>query len=258
MSLYLFLCRRIDHLSISVGVVRTACEIYNDASLTAYFPFNAIDTFNDYGINFFNGISYGTTTVSRGYSGQALNFSSNLSYFQAECFPSIETTDPPFTFSLWVNPATSVGVGSLIHVSSLQSGNGTYCYDLLGFTSLGELVAQWMPTATQVFSVKGPILPSNEWSHVVVVFEPKNGMRLYVNGLLSAVSSSVTAISTYPFTDPQFITLGNNGPFGPYVSLTCRNGTIPIASGAFVGTIDEFRIYNRDLTSQEICVLANL
>ncbi|CAF0971128.1 unnamed protein product [Rotaria sordida] len=174
--------KRIDHFIISAGAVRSACQIYNDATLTAYYPFNTVDTFNDYSVNLFNGIASGTTTISQGYFGQALYFPLNTSYFQAECFPSIETSNPPFTFALWVNPATLTGGGSLVHVSNLQTGNGSSCYDLLAFTLTGYLVVQWMQNSATVHSIKGPILPANKWTHVTVVFETSNGMHLYING----------------------------------------------------------------------------
>ncbi|CAF0861427.1 unnamed protein product [Rotaria sordida] len=243
---------RIDHFIISAGVVRSACQIYNDATLTAYYPFNTVDTFNDYSVNLFNGIVSGATTISQGYFGQALYFPSNTSYFQAECFPSIETSNPPITFALWVNPATLTGGGSLVHVSNLQTGNGSSCYDLLAFTSTGDLVVQWMQNSATVHSIKGPILPANKWTHVTVVFETSNGMHLYINGQLNVVSTNTSNLTTYTITDPQYITLG------PSIPLTCRNGPVPIVSGAFTDAIDEFRIYNRDLNNQEICVLANL
>ncbi|CAF1201642.1 unnamed protein product, partial [Adineta steineri] len=44
---------------------------------------------------------------------------------------------------------------------------------------------------------------------------------------------------------------------GPASWITCVTGSISYASGPFSGAIDEFRLYNRELDSQEICVLAN-
>ncbi|CAF2924110.1 unnamed protein product [Rotaria sp. Silwood2] len=249
---------RIDHFTISAGVARSACQIYNDATLIVYYPFDTVDTFNDYSVNLFNGIASGTTTISQGYFGQALYFSSNMSYFQAACLPTMDISSPSFTFALWVNPATLTNGGSLIHVSNLQIGNGSLCYDLLAFTSTGDLVVQWLQSSLTITSIKGPVLSVNKWTHVVVVFETSNGLQLYINGQLNAISASISSLTMYTYTVPQYITLGNNSPLGPFVSMSCRNGLIPIVSGAFTGAIDEFRIYNRDLNNQEICVLANL
>jgi hypothetical protein len=132
--------RRIDHFTISAGVARNACEIYNDATLLARYPFDTTGNSNDYSVNLFNGISSGTTTISDGYFGQAIYFSSNTSYFQAQCLASLNINNQPFSFSLWVNPTTVGSGGSLVHISSLSTGGGTLCYDLLAFTATGALV----------------------------------------------------------------------------------------------------------------------
>jgi hypothetical protein len=42
------------------------------------------------------------------------------------------------------------------------------------------------------------------------------------------------------------------------VSVNCPVGSIPIASGSYTGAIDDFRLYNRELDSQELCVLNHM
>lgn len=251
------LCRRIDHFTISAGVARTACQIYNDVTLLAYFPFDTTATFNDYSVNLFNGIAAGTTTISQGRSGQALYFSSATSYFQAKCYPHLGTINPPFTFALWVNPDTLNGGGSLIHASNWQTGSGSNCYDLLSFTSTGALVVQLMQSTTVVNAYQGPVVPVNTWTHIAIVYSSVYGVRFHINGQLTAVSPNV-GMAIISYTEPQYITLGNNSPLGPSGSIICLNGSIPIVPGPYKGAIDDFRIYNRELDSQEICVLANI
>ncbi|CAF4362214.1 unnamed protein product, partial [Rotaria socialis] len=119
-------------------------------------------------------------------------------------------------------------------------------------------VAQSMQSTTIVNSLLGPILPTNTWTHVGMVISPMNGMRLYVNGQLSAFTSGAGGINIIAYTNPAYITLANESPLGPSGSTGCKNGSIPIVPGSFTGALDEFRLYNRELTSQEICVLANL
>jgi hypothetical protein len=246
--------RRIDHFVISAGATRTACQISNDASLVAYYPFDTTATFNDYSVNLFQGMAYGTTTISPGHSGQAIYFSSNVSYFQAECFPIIGTGPVSFSMSLWINPDSITGGGSVIHVSSLQNGSGT-CYDLLTFTSTGALVVQLMQTTAIVGGTQGPIIPANTWTHVAVVFGGTNGLRIYINGQLNTVSIT-NSEGINGVTNPQYITLGNNTPLGQLTPVNCRNGSIPIMPGPYKGAIDDFRLYSRELDNEEICVLA--
>lgn len=250
--------RRIDQFTISAGSTRTSCQIDNDAILVAYYPFNTLDTLNDYSVNQYNGMAYGTVTLSQGVFGQALNFPYNTSYFQARCLPSTATANYAYTFSIWINPTTTNGGGSIIHISSLQTGGGT-CYDSLVLASTGELIAQWMQnSATVVNNIKGPVLPNNTWTHAAVVLSATNGLRLYINGQLYVTSSSASSISIQSFSNAQYITLGNNSPLGPSGGISCLNGTNSVMPGAFSGSIDEFRIYNHELNGQEICVLANL
>jgi len=249
--------RRIDHLTISAGSVRSACEIYNDATLVAYYPFKTTGTFNDYSVNLFNGMAYGTTTLSEGPpSGQALYFSSSGSYFQAACFTSLEVApEAPFSISLWINPANITAGGSVVHISSLQNGSGN-CYDLLAFTSTGALVVQLMQTLAIVSGVQGPVIPTNTWTHVAVVYGATNGLRIYINGQLNTFSVAPIESSGLFFT-PQYMTLGNNSPVTQSASVSCKNGTVPINPGPFNGAIGEFRLYNRELNTEEICVLAS-
>ncbi|CAF4792179.1 unnamed protein product [Rotaria sp. Silwood1] len=53
-------------------------------------------------------------------------------------------------------------------------------------------------------------------------------------------------------------TISNRSPTGSSTPVNCLSGSISISSGSFLGSIDEFRIYNRQLSNHEICVLANI
>jgi len=146
-------------LSQQLMYINGFCQIYNDATLLVYFPFDTTWTVNDHSVNLFHGISSDTTVVE-----QVLYFYTSTSYFQSKCFPN---------------------------------ANFHYGY--------------------------------NHTRYLVVLY-----------------------------FEPQYITLGNNSPLGPLGGISCLNGLIPIVSGPFKGGIDEFRLYNRELDSQEICVLANI
>ena len=99
-----FICRRIDHVTVSAGSARSACQILNDATLIAYYPLDTTATANDYSVSLSNGIASGTTAVSTGRIGQAISFPLVTSYFQAQCFSSLRNFNPAFTATLWINP----------------------------------------------------------------------------------------------------------------------------------------------------------
>ncbi|CAF1139895.1 unnamed protein product [Rotaria sordida] len=251
-----FLLIRIDHFTITAGVARSACQISNDASLIVYYPFDTIGTYNNYSVNLCNGYASGTTIISSGRVNQAISFTSSTSYFESQCFPRMRGNEQSFSFSLWVNPNSTTSGGTLVHLSSNSNGNGT-CFDLLVFTSTGNLICQWMTTTLSVSSAQGPIIPANTWTHIAVVYGSTNGVRLFINGQFSTASSNIGSLSLYNTNVPMYITLGNLSPSGSSTPVNCLSGSISISSGSFLGSIDEFRIYDRQLSNQEICVLAN-
>ncbi|CAF0925096.1 unnamed protein product [Adineta ricciae] len=249
---------RIDNFMISAGVVRTTCQILNDATLTAYFPFDATDPLNDRSINLYGSVSSPSITISTGRVNDALYFTSSTSYFQSQCFPNSGLDDPPYSFSLWINPSSLIGGGTIIHMSNLIYGNGSICYDLLALTNTGQLVAQWMLSNNTFDGFHGPTIPAGTWTHIAYVYSETNGVRLYVGGQLIAMSFNTPILNIKDFITILYVTLGNISPLGSSASVSCNNvAALSIASGSFIGAIDEFRIYSRELDSREICVLAN-
>ena len=254
--------RRLDQFTISAGTARSACQIYNDATLTAYFPFDTINSWKDYSYNRFDSTAFNVSIRSDGRIGQAVNFTSNSSYFQVQCFPivrNVSTANPPFTFSLWLNPSTSTNGGSIIHISSLVHGNGSICYDLLALSSTGALVIQSMGPTSTVIGWQGPILPKDTWTHVAVIFSQEDGLRLFINAQLSITSSLASVpYNLIRWDFPLYVTLGNISPLGSTATVGCPSGAIPFVPGSYKGGIDDFRLYSRELDTQELCTLANL
>lgn len=243
-----------DHVTISAGVARTSCQIYNDATLIAYYPFDTTDTLLDRSVNLFHGIASDINIVSSGRLQQAISFNLNTSYFQAPCYPTLRSGGLPLSLTLWVNPTTAIGGGSIVHLSNLQNGAGTLCYDLLGFTAAGVLAAQLMRSSgiPLIYSIESIVLPLNTWTHLAIVYTITNGFRFFINGeLFAGIKMTLDNNSVN-----RYITLGNNSPglFTPASACSVAS----IAAGPYEGAIDEFRIYNRELNSQELCVLANI
>lgn len=256
MSVFFLYCRLVDQLVISSGTVRSACQIFNDANLLVHFPFDKTQQLLDYSNYNFYGYALNTATFSSGRIQQAILFNSSTSYFQSQCFPTPRTT-VTFSISLWINPMSVIGGGTIVHLSLLQNGTGTPCYDLLALTSTGQIVAQLLYSSTNVTDFLGPVLPNNTWTHLTLVHGYVNGMRLFVNGVLQIMSRPYAAIPIYTY-NTLFVTLANTNPQGPTYSVNCPSGSSSgFISGPFFGAIDDFRLYNRELDTQEICVLAN-
>lgn len=213
----------------------------------------------DNSVNYLNGVG-ASYTITSARIRQGLTMNSNLSYFQTQAFTSLDASNNNvvFSISLWVNPTSLTNGGSLVHYSIAQSGNGSNCYDIMTFTTSGALLIQIINSATVVTGLLGPVIPTNTWTHVVMIYSSTNGMRLYINGELSVASQNITSIITVGQNTPQYLTIGNNSPQGNSGSVLCRSGHVAAAPGPFVGSIDDFRFYSRELDNQEVCVLSQM
>ncbi len=254
---FFYRLRRIDNFVITEGVAKTACQILNDATLIVYFPFDTTNTMLDQSVNNAVGISSGTSLVT-GRIEQGLLFSSTTnSYFQSQCLSNLRRGNPLLTFALWINPV-SVSGGTIIHLSESQNGSSPFCSDFLSLTASGYLVIQLMQSLTATVAVQGPKLQPNTWTHLIIMISSPNGIRLLMNGLVvTTYPATVNTVSFYYSTSVQlYVTLGNSQPTS-FPTPICVNGTLTGVSGAFSGTIDDFRIYSRELSEAEICNLAN-
>ena len=236
-----------DELEVS-SRVKSACEILEEATLAARFPFDSGSVLTDYGPNSVTTSASSYSTISSGHSLQAISFTGSASsYFQASSFTSFSINNQPFSISLWVQPQSLSG--SLVHLSTSSTGTGVWCASLLGFASNGTLVAQTYNGSIQSTAASNLLSLSPSWSHIAQTWSPTNGLRLYVNHILVASQPSArTFIATR--TTPNYVTLAN----GLSASGNCPAGAIGVL-GPFTGAVDDFRIYSRELTTGDVCVL---
>ncbi|CAF0712116.1 unnamed protein product [Adineta steineri] len=236
----------IDHLSITQRA-KSSCEILEIATLTAHFEFDNASPYTDSG-PYPVATTYSNTSIISGYENQGISFSgSSTSYFQAWGFTSLGISNHAFSITFWIKP--EILSGTLVHLSSSPSGNGSTCFPLLGFATNGAIVAQILINNGTILTTTGPILSvSISWIPVVQTWSVTNGLKLYVNNTL--VSSIAASIFKGSGLTPNYLTLGNclSG------CSACSSGLVA-SPGPFKGAIDEWRIYNRELTSVDVCTL---
>ncbi|UJR14353.1 hypothetical protein I4U23_001349 [Adineta vaga] len=258
---------RIDQLQVS-GSAKTACQILNDATLTAYYAFDIGASYLDSSMNVFHGTSNLLITLS-GRVNHAYSFQYEYSYFQSQAFTAYDSNEP-FSVALWVKPFVVNG-GTLIHLSTGNDGSSSACFDLLGFSSSGQLIGQLYEgydccvccvvnpliscPCQSLRNVAGPTMIVNTWTHIVLTYSSSNGMALYTNGTLRGVTDS---FSSFPSSSPDYtirpyITVGNQRISGGLHG--CLGSSPSVSSGSYRGMIDELRIYSRELTKTEICSL---
>lgn len=186
------------------------------------------------------------TIISGRSSSQAISFlDSQNSYFRAYGFTALGISNHAFSISFWINPQSLQGI--LVHLSATSNGTG-WCLPLLGLTDNGTVVAQIL--GSSVSSLVGYNISLNTWSNIVQTWSIYNGLQLYVNSertsLSSAASFNVGGVPS------MYITLASSLSG----SGICQQGILN-TSKAFTGTIDDFRVYNRELTSTDVCKIYN-
>ena len=161
-----------------------------------------------------------------------------------------------YTMTMWIRPTVTTS-GTLVHLSTASNGGGI-CYDLLVFSPTGSLVLQHITSTLVMFGIATNTITANVWTHLALMYSAASGLRIFINGQIVAISSSATSIGYYDPGPPLFITLGNISPLGSSTALACNTSSTTIASGFYNGWMDDFRLYNRELNSEELCALINL
>ncbi|UJR29737.1 hypothetical protein I4U23_017285 [Adineta vaga] len=221
--------------------VKNTSEILDDATLVFYYRFLSTSPLFDSGPNYINGSFGGNTTlVTSGIVNQGINFPVNRSYFQITKLVLLGTPNWPFSLSLWFKTNSLKGGGTIAHLSSDTSGTG-WCIRFIGLSANGTIQVQIYGGTNTV--INGPVMPVGVWTHVVYTFSTTNGIRLFVNGTFA--NSFMTSYSAS--NSPVTLTFGN-----PLLGTSCGSS---FPNQQFYGSIDEVRLYSRELTTNEVLQL---
>ncbi|KND48704.1 MAG: putative glucanase [Parcubacteria bacterium C7867-003] len=206
---------------------------------------NALDTSgNSYNGTLFN---YTGSSWTTGKVSNALNFDGIDDQVKISNATAL-TSLTGLTVSAWVNPRGSGGngsgagtivskrgvVGSSARFRLMMGSDGTSLQFNSAYSTVG---GSWKtPTGS---------LPLNSWHHVVLTYthEDVNSIpKIYINGVLQTLTTLTTPSGT-AISDDDIIYIGSRG--------------INATSGVFDGTIDQVRIYEREISSGEVTNLYN-
>lgn len=160
--------------------------------------------------------------------------------------PSIQASSAGFTFMCWFKTIATVdGTYGMVCQSKPAAEQGRWFLIRDTGQSLAAAFSDSSgnTSATNIASVGISPFTNGIWTHACGVLSAGGGIiNLYTNGVLAA--SKTFSQGAYTNSDKCFI--------GVYQSST---GQAPLAGTYFNGSIDDVRIYNRALTSNEISAI---
>jgi hypothetical protein len=198
--------------------------VVNVAALAARFPFeNLSHPLDNHGPNDVTVTASGYRLVDGVKGDQAIFLdTSSTDFFRVSGFRFLSYNSVSLSIALWLQPTLRQGI---IIDSSLG-------YSPLAFTSNGSLIAQ-IDSYSVIFA--SPLELTPIWTHIVMTWSSGNGLRLYVN-------TQRVAIVTAPTTTGSGATAN----------------MLMLGGGFFIGAIDDWYVYSKELTTVDICTLFNL
>ena len=221
--------------ALSAEFDATSILDFSNVSLVAAYTMDSIAgaVVNDESTNGNNGLLSGAVDQVPGHIGQALDFDGTLNWIELDSvYPVIQTNS--FSVSVWFNTSVQVLPFSTIFATHTASYSNAVLL-LIEDDGTVQLRGGASITSAQAFD-------DGAWHHAAIVLDGV-GKRLYVDGLL--IGSDQTQ-------DPdtinvELVSIGQDWD-------ASGGGT---NSDFFDGLIDQFRLFNRALTQEEVSTLAN-
>jgi hypothetical protein len=144
-----------------------------------------------------------------------------------------------FSCAAWIYPTGGQGGTVLSHMTDEDQADG-YSLVLKGGKLQVNLVKRWLDDAIRVETERS--LPPEEWHHVLVSYDGSRvagGVRVYVDGKEEKLRIVLDELNQDFWTNEPWRIGGGGGP-----------------KGRFRGLIDDVRIYERVLSTEEAGILA--
>jgi len=175
-----------------------------------------------------------------GYTGSAISLDGVNQYVQSNTpIESLGVSDLPYALSAWVQVPAGVQDGNIIHISSQLNGGG-WCIPFLRLQNGVFQATGW--DGNSVSAIGTTAVQPNQWYQVLTSWDPDNGLRLFVNGVLEDSS-------------PQANFDAYNAPV--YTSVGLGNNTCSENQGYLRGIVDDVRVYDRVIQAEDIADVNN-
>ena len=237
----------LDHLSVNLNRKSDAI-IFWDANVLAYYPFDADDKWLfDHGPNGFNATSQDTQFVI-GRLREGLKFNHTTSFYESTGFTILDQPGREFTLALWIRVEISSGI--VLTVASASA-----CLVTLGIRHSDNRLFVFLPNSTitnENVTIIGPVIPFDQWIHVAFTWSTNNHAQLYTS--ISNPHKQHNAVKlNNKLVLPMTVTLGTYRD-----RLNCISENVLNSSQPFMGSVDEFYIFSREMTSADFIKLTSI
>jgi len=211
--------------------------------LAIYLPLNegTGTTTTDVSGNGCNGTLVGPTWNKINYNGNyELNFDGN-DYVTVANAANLKITND-FSIVFWFKHVTGATYNYILS-STFDPNSGQFTgYSVNVYNGTIRLLKATGASTIVTITSTETTLNDGKWHHGVFIYDSVNGMRMYIDNKLSISNTDTTNIY-YDATTP-YLELGdfNNDGLHDYY---------------YIGQLDEFRIYNKVLTPEEIKAIYN-
>ena len=223
-------------LSLPGGIIRASAQSFLTNGLVAYYPFNG--NANDASGNGNDGTVQGAmlTTDRFGAPNSAYHFdgvSGGIKIPDTLLSPTVDG----FTFSVWVGTDNGPYAGDYEIIHTGTDNGETFMNISSGQFTFGPLLD------THIGYVVTSPISSNSVTHVVGVYSRGQNVSLYTNGVLAAI---IPVPDGTLWVDPTYPLYSAIGIYEIYEPSPYDN---------FRGVLDDIRVYNRALSSNEVAQL---
>ena len=233
--------------SVSVGLLATVLASASASAqdslpgsltngLIAYYPFNG-NAMDQSGNGHDGVVTAATLTTDRfGQNASAYSFNSPQASIDLGDIPAFEFSGD-FTISFWIKGGAQQGtvyfLGKYTGYANVGYGIGT------GLSNEPYAFLQTHGYPTGAYADGGNQLTDDQWHQLVAVYARGSALSVYVDGALAASTAAIVNVTEILANDDHLL-LGQ------------------ITSGqAFNGKLDDVRIYNRAISTDEIASLFN-
>lgn len=147
----------------------------------------------------------------------------------------------PISVSLWARPDGYPTAGAVLFTNDKSTVHSGISLEMVASGGINVVIgrATSCAAASRSSATTNAYLATSTWTHVVAIFRGPGDMSVYLNGVdQGALSYSGTNVTGVGYI------LGSDGSIG--------NSPGACAPGHFQGALDDVRMYNRELTTDDI------